>query len=160
MNAAIKKGHSPLAIAQHVIDHCARTGINNSLTPMQVLKLVYLAHGWMLGIHGRPLINQDVEAWTYGPVVPTLYHALKVFGSRVVDCVPGVRVEQLDGQEESIVGQVCKVYGERSGVELSTLTHQAHSPWDVTWRKYGKSAVIPNDVIEEHYRSLAQQRVH
>ena len=32
------------------------------LTPMQVLKLVYISHGWMLGLHQRPLFEEDVEA--------------------------------------------------------------------------------------------------
>ena len=37
---------------------------------MQVLKLVYYCHAWMLGLYGRPLIRQPIEAWRYGPVVP------------------------------------------------------------------------------------------
>ena len=44
---------------------------------MHVLKLVYVCHGWMLGIHGAPLITEPVEAWTYSPVVPTVYHRYK-----------------------------------------------------------------------------------
>ena len=37
---------------------------------MHAIKLVYLCHGWMLGIYGRSLIGEPVEAWRYGPVVP------------------------------------------------------------------------------------------
>jgi uncharacterized phage-associated protein len=42
-----------------------------SLTPLQLMKLVYIAHGWMLGIHQRPLIKDHIEAWKLGPVIPT-----------------------------------------------------------------------------------------
>ena len=47
-----------------------------SLTPMQLLKLVFIAHGWMLGLYGEPLISDDVQAWKYGPVIPDLYQTL------------------------------------------------------------------------------------
>ena len=43
-----------------------------SLWPMQVLKLAYIAHGWMLALYHRPLIGDGIEAWTYGPIIPVL----------------------------------------------------------------------------------------
>ena len=48
-------------------------------TPMHMIKLVYLSHGWMLGLRERSLINEAVEAWRYGPVVPSVYHRFKSF---------------------------------------------------------------------------------
>jgi antitoxin SocA-like protein len=52
-----------------------------ALTPLQVIKLAYIAHGWMLALYQRPLISDSIEAWKYGPVIPTLYHALKKYGA-------------------------------------------------------------------------------
>ena len=43
---------------------------NDTLTPMQLLKLVFIAHGWCLGLLGRHLIKDSIEAWQYGPVIP------------------------------------------------------------------------------------------
>ncbi|WP_131993555.1 type II toxin-antitoxin system antitoxin SocA domain-containing protein [Dokdonella fugitiva] len=40
---------------------------------MQLLKLVYLCHAWTLGLLGRPLLREEVQAWRYGPVFPALY---------------------------------------------------------------------------------------
>ncbi len=51
------------------------------LTPLQVLKLVYLAHGWCLGVHTQPLIDESVEAWRAGPVIRPLYNVIKQDGS-------------------------------------------------------------------------------
>ncbi len=31
---------------------------------MQLIKLVYLCHGWTMGLYSRPLI-ENVEAWQY-----------------------------------------------------------------------------------------------
>jgi len=152
----VKTGHSSLSVAQYIIDLCARSGINSSLTPMQVLKLVYLAHGWMLGIHGRPLVSDDIEAWTYGPVIPVLYEAIRRYRSGPVASVEGAVPLSLDQAEQDVIAQVCDIYGRRTGMELSQLTHQEGSPWDQVWSILGKSGRMSNDIIEQHYRSLAQ----
>jgi len=54
---------------------------NKQLTPMELLKLVYFAHGWYLALSGVPLINEPVQAWRFGPVIPSIYHAFKRYGS-------------------------------------------------------------------------------
>ncbi len=66
----------------------ATEGDDNSLTPLQINKLVYISHGWVLGFFQRPLIENrvaQIEAWRYGPVVVGIYHMLKSFGSRPVN---------------------------------------------------------------------------
>ena len=50
------------------------------LTPMQAIKLVYFAHAWNLGFFQRPLIDEPVEAWKFGTVIPSLYQSLKIYG--------------------------------------------------------------------------------
>ena len=51
------------------------------ITPMQAIKLTYIAHGWHLAMTGRPLLRDQVQAWKFGPVLPELYHALKAYGN-------------------------------------------------------------------------------
>jgi len=43
---------------------------------MQILKLVYIAHGWMLGLDRQPLIppRRSMAVWAGDP---DLYHAMK-----------------------------------------------------------------------------------
>jgi uncharacterized phage-associated protein len=63
--------YDPKAIANYFIARAAADG--KRLTPLQLIKLVYIAHGWYLGLTGEPLINEPPEAWQYGPVIPSLY---------------------------------------------------------------------------------------
>lgn len=98
----------------------------NPLTPMQLLKLVYIAHGWMLGIYNRPLVKDRVEAWQYGPVIPALYKQIRKYRSNPVSAKIkpfGQREDSLDDDERDIIRQVYGVYGEMSGPRLSRITH-------------------------------------
>ena len=52
-----------------------------TLTPMKLQKLVYYAHGWYLGLTGRPLLDELIQAWSFGPVVRSLYNEFKEFGA-------------------------------------------------------------------------------
>lgn len=128
---------------------------DDTLTPMQILKLVYIAHGWMLGLYGRPLIRDEIQAWQYGPVIPSLYDAMRGFRSNPVDGPLPSRPEILSREEGSIIQQVYDRYGKLTGPALSRLTHQSGSPWDVTYVPGSFGLTISNDLIEDHYNELA-----
>lgn len=137
-----------------------------TLTPLQLMKLVYIAHGWMLGLRQRPLIIEPVEAWRYGPIIPELYRETKKYGSGAVTDEISTSAwkrwgatDELDASEADIVEQVYRIYGGQTGIQLSSLTHQPGTPWDITWES-GKqmNATIPSDLIAEHYRKLALER--
>jgi uncharacterized phage-associated protein len=131
----------------------------DALTPMQLLKLVYIAHGWMLGLYGRPLIKDEIQAWQYGPVIRRLYDVVRQYRSQPVD-VPIATVSSgpMDPQEQSVIEQAYKIYGSMSGPALSRLTHAAGTPWAQTYKPGAFGVVIPNDIIEDHYARLARER--
>jgi uncharacterized phage-associated protein len=149
-----------------------------SLTPMQLVKLVYIAHGYSLALNNEPLIDSEVEAWKYGPVVPQVYRAFKSYGS---DPVTGYALDyslQFDqiypfslwdpfneSEEEQAldtIQQVWEKYGEKSGVELSRLTHNPNTPWYLVTnggKKIGVNTEIPDDIIRDHYQQLVAENL-
>ncbi len=128
---------------------------DESLTPMQILKLTYIAHGWMLGLYKRPLIKDEVQAWQYGPVISTLYNKLRNYRSAPVLRIVPYGDETLDEKEANIVKQVYDKYGHLSGPALSRLTHAKDTPWDLIYEKGSFGLVISNDLIEDHYASMS-----
>lgn len=149
---------SSVAVANRFIERSLAN--NDPLTPMQLLKLVYIAHGWMLGLHSRPLINERVEAWQYGPVIPGLYSYVRDYrgapiGRKISSIFPK---GDLDPEEESVVDQVYDAYKRFTGMQLSRMTHADGTPWALTYEPGSFGKVIPVDLIEDHYRRLAERQ--
>lgn len=123
-----------------------------SLTPMQLMKLVYISYGWYLAMHGEKLFSDRIEAWRYGPVIPSLYQATKRFGGSEVP--PDLVAEGPISNEgmrpfyESIVEN----YGKFSGIALSNLTHRQGTPWQKVFRPNVMGIEIPDELIREHYQ--------
>lgn len=131
---------------------------NKPLTIMQVLKLVYIAHGWSLGLYSRPLISDEVEAWQYGPVIPRLYQAIKDYRHDYIS--EAIRTDSntsLDEREGRLVAEVYEIYGGKSGPALSRITHAKGTPWDLVYEPGAFGMVIPNDLIHDHYTRLANK---
>lgn len=147
--------------ARIVANEFLRIARNNgrTLTNMQVQKLVYIAHGYALAIYGPALVNQIVEAWRYGPVIPTLYTALREYGAGVVTGpVATLSRDSISDAHRSLLSTVHSAYGRFSGPQLSTMTHKAGTPWAEVYRPNVNNIEIPNDLIRRYYRRLLDER--
>ena len=134
-----------------------RQGIDT--TPMHVIKLVYLCHGWMLGICDRPLVVESAEAWRYGPVVPPVYHAYKSFGGEPIETVPTDRSDEFDEEQKELMHAVLDAYRNHTAWALSAITHQPGTPWHDVYRGgWGVGAIIPNKLIRRHYKARIEER--
>lgn len=166
------------SIANEILKRTRNHNIDD-VTPMKLQKLVYFAHGWWLGVTGKPLIAEQVEAWQYGPVVPSLYEATKEFGNQpipaplldyvvednnVVEITQQVEnTETVDDPDEdavvSLLEWVIKEYGDKSGIALSNLSHIKGGPWDITVNNHlGSGQMLPKstDISAELIRNYFQ----
>lgn len=156
------------AVANYFLKGAQDRGL--SLTPMHILKLVYIAHGWHLALYDRPLISDRIEAWSYGPVIPALYHAVKRFGNQeITAAISELQIEKLkreefgvkfDGPTRQFLDRILEVYGNLEAFQLSSLTHAEGTPWHSINIIEGGVALgpgIPNNLIQEHFKQLAAQ---
>jgi uncharacterized phage-associated protein len=144
---------SVLTVANRLLEIANRKGL--TLTPLQLMKLAYMSQGWMLGVTGKRLFSDRIEAWKYGPVIPTLYHRTKQYGSEsILDQLPAPMGDRIDPDAGNLLDAVIDNYGHLSGVALSNLTHRAGSPWSKVWREGRSHIEIKPSVIQEHYERL------
>lgn len=164
MNTAPAKSHDSRAIANYILERAPVLGIQQ-VTLMQLLKLVYLSHGWSLAFGDTPLVAQNPQAWQYGPVYPHIYKALNKFGGnpiteKIKEKLTGAEFYPVDMTDEQrkVIDAVLLSYGKKHAFELSNITHQVGGPWDVTFKSYGAYKEIPLSEMKSHYEGLREQR--
>lgn len=152
----------PLNISRYFLEAAQRDHVLD-MTPMKILKLVYIAHGWHLGFLDEPLIAENAQAWQYGPVVPSVYHEFKKYGRDQVpfSAVVEFATPRLVQFQDRVLQHVWTGYRHFSGTKLSEMTHREGTPWWKTWHEFGASnhrgVPIDNLLIRDHYRSLLER---
>lgn len=160
MSAAMP--YSAIKVANEFLRLARESTPARTLTPLQLMKLVYIAHGWSLALRDKPLLSDTVEAWKYGPVVPDLYQRLKQFGSSgISEYLPeGIWAfgPALNEDDKALVADVFSKYGKFNGVQLSNLTHLPGTPWAEVYEPNTFGIEIPDASISAHYKQLAKSR--
>ncbi|MDX3976140.1 Panacea domain-containing protein [Shinella sp.] len=124
---------------------------DRNLSIMQLLKLVYIAHGWHLEMTGSPLIRNKIEAWKHGPVIPDVYNAFRPQGVYVSETARPFSNE-VNPYAADVLEQIYNSYGQLPAGQLSDLTHEPGGPWEIATKRYGYFAPITNDIILPHYQ--------
>lgn len=136
---------------------CELRGWN--VTNLEVQKVLYLAHMAFLGRNGgrRRLIAEPFEAWDYGPVIPSLYHRLKVFGAGSVGNVfHGIPIVT-QGDEAAVIREASEKLANKSPGELIANTHREGGAWADHYCPGARGLVIPDNSILEEYRKRVGQ---
>jgi uncharacterized phage-associated protein len=168
--------HSAKSVANFFLARAREEEI--AIFPMKLQKLVYYAHGWHLAFKKTPLINEQVECWQYGPVIPSLFREFKEFGSseitrkarifkaadsehpspdggffRLVSPV----VPKSDEDAYEIMNAVWEAYKDYSAARLSNMTHRAGEPWKIVFDRYEGSPPRGTDIPMETIRECFEE---
>lgn len=115
-----------------------------SISNMKLQKLLYFAQGHCLGSFNRPLVDEAPEAWQYGPVFPSVYHAFKQYGSQTITQLAAQYSPfdqelhpypaEVAAEDMPLVEAVWNAYKDRSPIQLSEMSHAPGGPWDTVFR--------------------------
>ena len=133
-------------IAEKIIKHEQYKEHGEYVSNMKLQKLLYYQQGFHLAYFGDTLFDENIEAWMYGPVVPTVYDLYKDFGSKGLEFDGDVIT--LREEEESLFDEVMKVYGKFSAVGLMDLTHK-ETPWTTTHTGLGN--IISTEKLRDYF---------
>lgn len=156
-----------LSVANYLIELAAKD--NKPIRLLGLIKRVYIAHGFALALLGHGLLDKrfdKVEAWKYGPVIPSVYHSFKQYKSNPIkegtvvmewDDIKGEPIFETPiltkEDEKSIVEMVWKRYASFSDNELVSLTHKQGSPWNLCFKE-SKNIEIPDELTQLYYKRL------
>lgn len=144
--------YNPSTVANYFIKKYSQGG---DLTPLKLIKLSYIAYGWYLALtdNTKKLISEKPQAWELGPVFPSMYQNLKVFGkSPVTDPIRIETADEISDEDADFLDKIWGIYGSKGGSYLSAITHTPDTPWSEVYPK-GFNLEIPDDLIFKHYKS-------
>jgi uncharacterized phage-associated protein len=125
------------------------------LTHMKLQKLLYIANGIHLAKYSEPLIKESIETWAYGPVISSVYHVFKIFGSSKVTFNPIAEFtpdEKLTPEAKQSVLDAWSVGKDISGIQLSNWTHDKDSPWTKAYQNH--DVVISNEDMASYFKNF------
>jgi uncharacterized phage-associated protein len=117
---------------------------------LKLQKLLYYSQAVHLVLNDKaPLFPEPIEAWDYGPVVPTVYREYKGFGFDVLP--PADEPVNLELNELRAVDMALVCFGELSGPELINQTH-GEPPWKNNYRPGRPSGIISLDSMYDFFK--------
>jgi len=139
-----------LDIAKKLLIRAGGNADGDFMSNMKLQKMLYYQQGFHLAYFGTPLFDEDIEAWMYGPVVPSVYEHFKDYGRR------GIFLENeheisLEKKEEALFSEVYKVYGAYSAIGLMNMTH-SETPWKTTPGGPGQGHIIEKESMKTFFK--------
>jgi uncharacterized phage-associated protein len=157
--------YRPLEVANTLIGMCQPAGIEH----MKLQKLLFYTYGWWLAFRDKPFMSEKPEVWRYGPVFSSVYWTFNHYGSRPIDATesdnpfsknsPSIPTSDVDSM--SFLDWIRKRYGGFSSLQLSDMTHQPGTPWQIVAAKHGysvpKHLEIDDEITRSYFTTLAKR---
>lgn len=121
------------------------------MTNLKLQKLVYYAQGFYLALHEEPLFNEEIEAWTHGPVIPELYHYYKDHGAKGIPKPDNFDISIYPDHVKDLLNDIYDVYGKYSAWKLRDMTHE-EEPWKNNYQK--GDSIIPLEDMRIYFKTL------
>src|ERR1700761_6759260 len=120
-----KAKYTAIQIARYFISKGLSEKETAKLTNLKLQKILYYAQGWYLANFDKPLFDDAIEAWRYGPAIRSVYQEFKDSGSSILDTpVEEWEINEIDKETRNFLDDIWKVYKQYSGSDLITLTHR------------------------------------
>lgn len=137
------------------------------ITNLRLQKLLYFVQAYYLAFTDskEPCFDDEIEAWDFGPVVPSAYHEFKIYGSGNIPKINSFisfddqdvwnserevfNEDKIPEDDREIIESVVDQFANYSTTDLVSLTHR-QKPWKNAYRNSG-NRVISKDSIREYF---------
>ena len=140
--------YNALTVANFVIEYCNRIG--RGISNLKLQKMLYFIQAEFLVFANKPCFSDTIEAWDFGPVVPSVYHRYKVYGSAIIPFSSEMALHEVITTEDKnmIIAMIDQV-ATYSASQLVELTHR-QDPWKASYIR-GCNNVITNNSIRKYF---------
>lgn len=126
------------ALAKYVISYVnlnAKTQFKG-ITNLKLQKILYYIEGYYMARYGYSLYPALIEAWRFGPVLPSVYYEYAIFGAESIILSPAEEEEAIeafdrnviDDEKKELINSVIRQKMDMDVWQLVDATHK-EEPW-------------------------------
>lgn len=139
------KIYTALEIANYIVNKCLSD--KKPISNLQLQKILYFLQVEFLQNQKHPLFSDEIEAWTFGPVVRQVYYKFCGFGSSTLFELSNDNIV-FDSEDKTLIDNIIEKYREKNPWDLVALTHQKNKAWDIIYKNgEGDKKIIPKEII-------------
>jgi uncharacterized phage-associated protein len=123
-----------------------------SVSNLKLQKILYYAQGHHLALRGEPLFTDEIQAWSHGPVVPTVYRKFKKFGAGEIELGDDddFTWAEVDEDTAHFLMKVWNTYGGFAAWKLRNMTHD-EDPWKEHFVDGERNLVIDTESMRSFF---------
>ncbi|WP_304953667.1 Panacea domain-containing protein [uncultured Alistipes sp.] len=148
--------YDSVKMGEYLAAYAVRKGYFMNQTKLQ--KLLYILYGAYLTQYDKILVDEQPEAWPYGPVFPRVQKKFAKVDNLAYANIADGAYENIreDEKLQSLIDSVLHTFGEWTAQALSVWSHKQGSPWAVALANNGMkySAVISSESIKEYFKTF------
>ena len=135
-------------LARYAIQKCIGEG--EPISNLQLQKILYFCQRKSLQTMDDVLFDDEIQAWQYGPVVPSVYRTFSLWGGKKISwlSVP-FDVSVISDSVKSLIDSVIEEKREKEPWQLVGETHVPGSAWYTVYDSgIGDGKTIPVSLIK------------
>lgn len=117
------------------------------VTNLKLQKILYYVQGYFLAKFDRPLFPDEIQAWKFGPVVPSVYYEFSAYGPDTLKATEDTSDTMISSCTPEEVTLINDVIDQKLALRAGKLVDDTHkeTPWlNAT---LGGHVIRPNTVI-------------
>ena len=120
----------------------------DSITNLKLQKLLYYAQGVNLALNDACLFGDPIEAWTHGPVVPSVYRRYRQHRGEAIP-VEQVNLDLYTEDLRELLDEVNTVFGQFTASKLRAMTHN-----EPPWKETPQGGVISPELMKAYFKTV------
>lgn len=135
-------------IARYVIHYCSQN--RRPISNLKLQKILYFIQAEFLVAMNKPCFEDDIEAWSSGPVAPAVYSEYRIYGDTNLPDQGNDGFEVIAEKDRERLNAIISDATKYSALQLAEITHNQR-PWKDAYKR--KSKIIEKAKIRKYFAS-------
>ena len=145
-----------LNVAAHIINKCI--DLDMPVSNLKLQKMLYFLDMTYLVNTGKRLIDEDFEAWQYGPVIKDVYERFSSYAATPIELKQDFS-ENFPSKYANEIQQKINNLARIRTSYLVDISHKEGTPWDIVYNNgMGNHRIISNTILYEYAKNIRGQK--